>query len=104
MKNKIDLTEIEFRKIWKNENTIIEITSHDKINLKITGGYSSKRVSIFEVHFSNGKSIIMNLLDNSLNISTIDGFNKLEIFTNDSPLRNMVDYFSSLRIDAPKNL
>ena len=88
------------KKLWSNENKNLTINGRDGLNIEIVGGYSSERISIFEVFFQNGTRIKMDMNNRELSIQASNGMTEMFEYRDDLPINSMVDHFIKTESNA----
>jgi len=90
----VDFT--KFTKRWSNKNKNLKLKSHEGLKIEIKGGFSTRRVSTFEVSYQNGAKITMDINNRSYSIQTIDGLTQNFEFLNDLPINTMANHIINL--------
>jgi hypothetical protein len=93
LNNDLKLSFSPSKKLWSNENKNLTINSRDDICIEIVGGYSSERISIFEIIFQNGTRIKMDMNNRELSIHALNGMTETFEYRDDSPINSMVEHF-----------
>lgn len=99
----INLNNTSINKFWSNEKKNLTINNNNGIKIGIEGGYSPKRVSIFEVSFQNGARLNMDMNHQTYSIQTFDGMIETFEHRDDLPINSMADHFINRDLNVSIN-
>ena len=92
IKPSIKLSNLVIGKSLNKDNTKLVIESYNENNLKIVGGYTSERISIFEVFLENGIKLKTDMNHRTLTVELDNGVIENYEHSDDLPINSMVDY------------
>jgi hypothetical protein len=95
----VDLTKVEGRKIWSNNNKNLSIQSNNGVNIDVVGGYSLERNSILETISENNTTLTMDMNQKSLTVRRGDSAPEVFKYSDDLPINSMVEHFVGTKID-----
>ncbi len=100
IKPSIELSDLEIRKSWSNENTRLVIESSNGNNIEIAGGYSPDRISIFELFLENGMTLRMDMNHRTLAVQLNNGIIENHEYKDDLPINSMVEYLMNTEFNG----